>query len=166
MINGSGWVYSVHCRSLCEGWRPQRVCNKTGAGKRRVLGPCHEARNAWEQTITRRESCLFLNQNRTKCHTKVTVYHTFSLKFYIFLHSVLIFTWNSWSAVDTRLLIIARAGGRTLHFTTRRKLLRGAAEVPWTTPHHLRRLWLVWQPWHWPLIGQAPSITKLVANEA
>ena len=108
--------------SLCERWPPQGVCNKTGAGKRQVPGPCHESRNAWEQTISRRESCLFLNQNRTKCHTTVTVYGTFSLKYYIFLHSV--FTWNSWSAVDTRLLIFARAGGRTLHFTTRRKLLR------------------------------------------
>ena len=155
--------------SLCERWPPQRVCNKTGAGKRQVPGPCHESRNAWEQTISRRESCLFLNQNRTKCHTTVTVYDTFSLKFYIYLHSV--FTWNSWSAVDTRLLIFARAGGRTLHstlhFTTRRKLLRGGAvEVPWTTPCHLRRLWLVRKPQHWPLIGQASSITKLVSNEA
>lgn len=47
-------------------------------GREQVPGPCHGTRNAWEQTITRQDSYLFLNQNRTKCHPKVTVCHIIS----------------------------------------------------------------------------------------
>ena len=102
-------------------WRPQRVCNKMG--RERVPGPCHGTRNAWEQTITRQDSYLFLNQDRTKCHARVTVCHniskqiSFSIK--VLIRGILdqLLTLRQHWTINIR-------ESRTLHFTTRRKLLR------------------------------------------